>query len=1142
MHNAVNKGSGTSMLELSCAPDYIGSVAWLYGFDAVAPVNARVLELGCGDGAWLASQAARWPESSWVGVELSCENLNTSQTQILTRMGGPANLSICSASLEELLSTDIGQFDYIIIHGTFSLLSNQRIDQVLAYCQMHLASQGLITHAWSCNPGAKNQEVIRDAVQMHAAMATNASQQQDCMHAMLAWFSMTSSSTTLGQDVEDALQAAKHHSDKMLVDHYLLGQNEGQYFLEYHGRVTQMGLGYVGDLAPWTELPEHYGSQTAQMLSAICPQPHKILSQQYLDFACQRSKRYSVLGHRSQTEGMAVFPDKARLMEMRWAGSFRRIMEGYDVCTAVRIHDDTPITINDENTLSVLDIMGEAWPLSITLEQVWQQIRLPDVPEDNPLYIHRENLGRSLNALFEKGVPGLHFRRPGFEPKPLTKTAQLAVVPGWQNPLPINMWNEPVSLTEDERSWLAEGDLSVTAQSASLHDALRYKGIFSAQPFAWQRYLQSLLAVSDDMHRIRMVSAIILFSAAPEQGGFLDEAQQKLSRENPRAVQPDLQPVAPATEKKAKALVDAGQFVQAEQLYLSLVEDNPNKVHALYLLEDFYLRTFNKEPGFNAVYRAIAMQPASWKLYADLGIFLVRRKNYWLCGRIMRAVLRNNKRSISAWDLLGKLHSLVNRSDLANYCYEQALALDDKNETIYVNKASVSTSVLKTEEAIALLRKALELNKYNFDTWTSLLFELAHRAEVSPGELYKTHLSYGQHVYDWMRKQNIKPESHSAHPQHERLRVGFVSGDFRKHPVAYFLLPFWESLDRSKFDVYAYNTSPHQDEMTDRLATGTVAFRSVIKNSHRELAEIIKNDEIDILIDLSGHTAFNRLPVFAMRPAPVQMTWIGYPGTSGLKEIDYRIISPGIAPAGFLDSQFTEKLLYVPFPTQFTPELDSPAVSEPPFARNGFFTFASFNRPMKLSQPVIACWAGILKAAPDSKMLIAFMSGQSMIDDFTQRFMREGVNPSQLVFREKVPMKEFLAMHSEVDLLLDAFPYTGGTTTNHAAWMGVPTLTLAGETMAARQGVDIMQGYHLQSFIADSVDDYQKKALEWKGRTNELARLRRELRERVWALSQQRHETGVMLGEVLNQVWQLYRQGVPAHSFTFSELIAAPTL
>ena len=266
-----------------------------------------------------------------------------------------------------------------------------------------------------------------------------------------------------------ALEESDNLSDELLVERYIRGQNEGQYLVEFNGRINQLGLGYVGDLKPWTESPEYYNERIDQMLSAICPTPNKILSQQYLDFATNRSVRLSLLGHKSKTENLAVFPDRDKLDEMNWAGSFRRIMEGMEACNAVRIHDDTTLTITDDRTLSVLDTLGDAWPFSLTFKQLLTLTELPDLPEGDHGEMNHSKLLLSLKALFDKGINGLQFRRAGFLPSIGGNSELILPVIGWKarNVRNVrNVWNEPVELSAEECAFLRNGEYIVSNETA----------------------------------------------------------------------------------------------------------------------------------------------------------------------------------------------------------------------------------------------------------------------------------------------------------------------------------------------------------------------------------------------------------------------------------------------------------------------------------------------------------------------------------------------------------------------------------------------------------------------------------------------------------------------------------------------------
>ncbi|AUN95740.1 O-linked N-acetylglucosamine transferase, SPINDLY family protein [Pseudazoarcus pumilus] len=432
----------------------------------------------------------------------------------------------------------------------------------------------------------------------------------------------------------------------------------------------------------------------------------------------------------------------------------------------------------------------------------------------------------------------------------------------------------------------------------------------------------------------------------------------------------------------------------------------------------------------------------------------------------------------------------------------EALALLDglvrKSPTLIEGQANYATVLLRhgyVEEAIKHFRVALGLNPERLNVWTSYLFALTHSARVSLDEGFGEHCRFGRIVE---RPWRDRWGGWKCDPDPERrLRVGFVSGDLRNHPLRYFIEPVWEGLEPDTFEIFAYSSCPQEDAVSEGLRGKVSSWCNVHALDDDALASRIRSDRVDILVDLSGHTTYNRLTVFARKPAPLQLTWIGYPATTGLTAIDYRFVA---APADFcrqLAPCFTEKLIALGDAVIFRPEAVLPPVTPPPVLERGQFTFGSFNRLAKVSASTIALWARVLTQVPDARLLIGAIDDERSGAKIVEALTRLGVGRDRLELRPRVGMADYLRMHAEVDLLLDTVPYAGGTTTNHALWMGVPTLSLDGGGLQQRSGSGRMRALGLDEWIAADEDDYVTKAVAAASRTEPLVRLRSTLRERL---------------------------------------------
>ena len=427
-------------------------------------------------------------------------------------------------------------------------------------------------------------------------------------------------------------------------------------------------------------------------------------------------------------------------------------------------------------------------------------------------------------------------------------------------------------------------------------------------------------------------------------------------------------------------------------------------------------------------------------------------------------------------------------------------------------------------------RDALKANPSYLEAYTNLLYTLAHNPDVPPEHAFEEAKRFGE-----IAAQGVTPYVHSpvGRDPNKKLRIGFVSGDFYHHAVAFFIEPLLEKMNREQFELVAYYNNKTNDFVTQRLKPHFCLWRDIPALTDQQVAQQIFNDGIDILIDLSGHTDKNRLLAFAYKPAPIQVSWIGFPGTSGVAAMDYYFVDPDWAPIGMFDDYFVEKLVYLPTAGTFTIPDDNVPVVDSPALRKGYVTFGSFNRTSKLTQPTLDLWCKVLNEVPSSKMLIGNVSDIELQKQLEDEFSRRGVSPERLTFHAKKSIPEYLKLHGEVDFILDTFPYTGGTTTGFALVMGVPVLTLAGKTLAARQGVSMLSLAELhKDFVAESEAQFMFLAKKWCTDVSELQSLRHQLRERM-RHSPKRNPENLLKGieTAWKMMWQIFCQEGTAKSF-----------
>lgn len=474
---------------------------------------------------------------------------------------------------------------------------------------------------------------------------------------------------------------------------------------------------------------------------------------------------------------------------------------------------------------------------------------------------------------------------------------------------------------------------------------------------------------------------------------------------------------------------------------------------------------------------------------------------------------------------LGREQGLLGRFAEAIETTRRALAIAPGYADAHVNLASYLNSLGDVASAASHYRRALALKPDLIGAWSGDLYCRLHDERQSAEELAAAHRKFGEYVEapyraGWRRHAN-------APDPDRRLRLGFVSGDLRDHPVARFLEPVWRMLDREKFELFAYDVQPAHDATSARLRGLAAHWTNAVAMPDSQLDASIRGDCIDILFDLSGHTAGGRLAVFARRPAPIQISWIGYPFTTGLSVIDYRLVDRVAAPPGRFDDLFSERLAYLPFMTVFDRPANLPEVREPPCLAQGRLTFGSFNRINKLADRTVGLWARVLKRLPAARLLVGALPSRDVAEELRRRFAGAGIEGERLLSRPRLGLEEYLQLHGEVDVLLDTLPFSSGTTANFALWMGVPTLTWAGDSIAQRLGASRMAAAGLDAFIAESEDEYVDRAVEWAGKPEELARLRAGLRERMQAGSTAHPiELSRALEHRLREMWRRWCAGL----------------
>ena len=547
----------------------------------------------------------------------------------------------------------------------------------------------------------------------------------------------------------------------------------------------------------------------------------------------------------------------------------------------------------------------------------------------------------------------------------------------------------------------------------------------------------------------------------------------------------------------ANILKKLGRLSEAETSYRNALEIKPDFVEVLNnlgsTLHDLG-RLGEAEASFN---RALQIKPYFAAAHGNLGITLKD---------------------------LGRLND-------AEVSYRRALEIEPNNAKMHNNLGDSLQHMNRLDNAETSYRRALEIEPVFDMAHSNLLFCLLHNETGNAETLFSEHLRFGEQFEAPLRTSWLQ-HSNSRNPD-RCLQVGFVSGDLRDHVVASFIEPVLAHLaGYSQLSLHAYSNHNMEDKVTQRLRGYFAHWHPVASLSDAALAEKIRADGIDILIDLSGHTAKNRLLAIARKPAPVQASWMGYPGTTGLSAMDYYLADRFLLPPGQLDAHFTEKIVRLPANAPFLPFSNAPPVNALPASSNGYVTFGSFNRLSKLSRSVIALWSQLLRNLPDSKMVLVGVPESDRRVSLIDWFAQEGIARERLSFHEHCSLDIYLGLHHQVDICLDTFPYNGGTTTCHALWMGIPTLTLTGDTLPGRVGAGVLGHMGLDEFVADNAADFVHKGLFCAVNLTALSNIRAGLRERFTNSAMGQPELiAAGLERALRIMWQRWCAELPVESF-----------
>jgi protein O-GlcNAc transferase len=553
-----------------------------------------------------------------------------------------------------------------------------------------------------------------------------------------------------------------------------------------------------------------------------------------------------------------------------------------------------------------------------------------------------------------------------------------------------------------------------------------------------------------------------------------------------------------AAFQAALADLQRGNAAGAAERLRPLLAGDPDNADVLHVLGLALHKSAQSDEGVALMARAIERNPRQPDFLINLANIHRERGELEAAEPLLRRAVALAPNYGKAWQVLASLLRQLEKLSEAVECRRKAVALDPTSVSLLVRLASALVDTRQVSEGLSIYRNALARDPANLDAHSSLALS-SHYLPGDKAALFAVHQAAGAAI---AAKLPAAPPHGNARDPERRLRIGYVSSDFHLHSVAFFLAPVFAGHDAAQVEVFAYSDVAKPDDVTAKLRAMVPNWRDVRELNDAALADAIRNDAIDILVDLAGHTAGNRLGVFARKPAPVQVSWLGYPDTTGLAAMDARFTDAIADPDG-AEAFAVERLVRLPQGFLcYGASDEAPDVAPLPAGADKPITFGSFNNLPKLSDETLDLWTQVLLAVPGSQLLLKArgLDDPAVRQGVVARFALAGIDQSRLRFAGRVRgYAGHMAFYGDMDIALDSLPYNGTTTTCEALWMGVPTVTLAGDRHCARVGASLMTRVGLEDLVAQTPEDYVAVAARLAADRVRLADLRAGMRARIQA-------------------------------------------
>ncbi len=578
---------------------------------------------------------------------------------------------------------------------------------------------------------------------------------------------------------------------------------------------------------------------------------------------------------------------------------------------------------------------------------------------------------------------------------------------------------------------------------------------------------------------------------------------------------------------KIAALFELGRNDDARVAAEQLVTDRPDRPEALLNLGNVLVHTGKVRQGIKQYQKALELQPDYVEARFNLATLIGSREE--LAGAIgyLERQIRERGESIQFMGFLASAHFANGDLAKAEELCHRILKIKPDSILALVTLGSCLSTGGDASSALSLYEKLIEGDPNQSVMHSNVLFEYNNLPSMGREAVFQRHIEWARLFEQPLRK----PDDFYSRDQTpgRKLRIGYVSGDFIGHPVGFLLRDILRHHDASLFEVHCFSMVIRAQEVLPELRAAADYWEDIFLYSDEEVVDLIRKAEIDILVDLSGHTAYNRLLVFARRPAPIQAEWIGYFHSTGMTAIDYFITDPHTTPPD-QGQRFTETPVYLPH-TRFCygPPDYAPEPTPPPCLLKGHITFGSFNRLPKMSDALVEIWSKILLAVPGSQLVIksGALSESLVKERLVKRFTAHGIDGSRLDLRDRSAHSDMFAQYSDIDVALDTIPFNGGMTTLEALWMGVPVVSIAGDTVVSRQTISVLANIGLENALAfKDVDTYIEGAIALANNPARLSELRSQLRHRMETSPLRQSEKFTRdLESLYRRMWQAYCRG-----------------